>query len=39
MEGDLPARGVPDGEELGDEGGRARDGAVVAAELDEDEDA
>ncbi|XP_023893105.1 spore wall protein 2-like [Quercus suber] len=36
--GDLATRGVPDGEELGEEGGGTGDLAVVAAELDGEED-
>lgn len=37
--GDLPASGVPDGEELGEEGGGAWNAAVVAAQLHQNEDA
>ena len=36
--GDLATRSVPDGEELGEEGGGAWDPTVVAAELDGEED-
>lgn len=36
--GDLATRGVPDGEELGEEGGGTGDPMVVAAELDGEED-
>lgn len=38
MVGDLPAGGVPDGEELGGKGGGAGHAVVVAAELHEDKD-
>lgn len=38
MARNLATRGVPHGEELGDEGRRARHAAVVAAKLDEDKD-
>ena len=38
MASDLATRGVPDGEELGEEGGGAWDPTVVAAELDGEED-
>lgn len=38
MDGDLAASGVPDGEQLGEESSRARHAAMVATELEEDED-
>lgn len=38
MEGDLATRGMPDGEELGRDGGGSRQSAVIAAELEEDKD-